>query len=238
MDFSLQLWSIKDEVNKDMKQALAFTSECGYNGVEFAGFGDLSAEDMKATLDANKLYSIGSHTSKDLFENALRENLEYNKAIGSKYMIIPHANFESREDVTKVVALLNESAKIAKEYGITVGYHNHAGEFEKFDDKYILDIIAEETTDDVCLEVDVYWVAKAGECPYEYLKKQEKKVKLVHLKQIDDNGDNCTWPEGNIDLKKVVEAAPNAEYFIVEQEGTADPKPAAKANIDFLKSRS
>ncbi len=236
MDFSLQLWSIRDEVKKDMKQALAFTSECGYNGVEFAGFGDLSAEEMKAALTANNLYSIGSHTSKDLFENALRESLEYNKAIGSKYMVLPYMEFKTREDVDAVVKLLNESAKVAKEYGITVGYHNHAGEFEKFDGKYILDIIAEETTDDVCLEVDVYWVAKAGECPYEYLKKQGKKVKLVHLKQIDGNGDNITWPEGNLDLKKIVESAPYAEYFIVEQEGTADPKPAAKANIDFLKN--
>jgi len=235
MDFSLQLYSIKDETAKDIKNALKFVGECGYNGVEFAGFGGLTAEDMKAELEKNGLYAVGSHTSKELFENALRENLEYNKKIGSKYMILPYANYETREDVDKIVNILNEAAKVAKEYGIKVGYHNHDQEFAKFDGKYILDIIAEETDDDVILEVDVYWVAKGGECPYEYLKKLGKKAELIHLKQIDDKGDNPTWPDGILDLEKIKEAAPYATYFIVEQEGIADPKSAAKANIDFLK---
>ena len=236
MDFSIQLWSLRSEYLHDFKSGLKFVGECGYNGVEFAGFGDLSAEEMKTELDKNNLYSIGSHTSKDLFENALRENLEYNKKIGSKYMIIPHASYETREDVDKVVAILNESAKVAKEYGITVGYHNHANEFEKIDGKYILDILAEETSDDVILEVDVFWVAKGGECPYEYLKKLGKKAELIHLKQIDENGDNSTWPKGILDINKIKESAPYAKYFVVEQEGSADPKPSAIENADFLKS--
>ncbi|MDD4688838.1 MAG: sugar phosphate isomerase/epimerase [Eubacteriales bacterium] len=235
MDLSLQLWSIKDETAKDFRKALEFVAECGYSGVEFAGFGDLTADEMKSELEKNNLYSIGSHTSKDLFENALIENLEYNKAIGSKYMIIPHASYETIEDVHNVAKLLNESAKIAKEYGIKIGYHNHAGEFEKFDGKYILDILAEETDDCVILEVDVFWVAKGGECPYEYLRKLGKKAELIHLKQIDDNGENSTWPNGTLELSKIKEAAPYAKYFIVEQEGTAEPKTAAKENVNYLK---
>lgn len=236
MDFSLQLWSIKNETAKDFKNALKLTSDWGYSGVEFAGFGNLSASEMKAELEKNNLYSIGSHTPKDLFESALRENLEYNRTIGSKYMIIPHAVFETKDDVIKVASLLNESAKIAKEYGITVGYHNHKDEFEKFDGKYILDILAEETSDDVILELDVFWVAKAGENPYEYIEKQGKKIKLIHIKQIDDKGENCICSEGNIDFKKVIDTAKYADYFIVEQEGDVDEKQAGKANIEYLKS--
>lgn len=236
MDFSLQLWSIKNETAKDFKNALKLTSDWGYSGVEFAGFGDLSAEEMKAELEKNNLYSIGSHTAKDLFETALEENLQYNKTIGSKYMIIPHAAYKSKEDVLKVADLLNKSSKIAKKYGITVGYHNHKDEFEKIDGKYILDILAEETNDDVILELDVFWVAKACENPYEYITKHGKKVRLIHIKQIDDKGENCICPEGNIDFKKIIETAKYAEYFIVEQEGDADENQAGKANIDYLKT--
>lgn len=236
MDFSLQLWSLREETSKDFKGALNFVGECGYSGVEFAGFGDLTADEMKAELDKNNLYSIGSHTSKDLFENALRENLEYNKKIGSKYMILPYAEFKTADDVRNTAKLLNDAAKVAKEYGITIGYHNHAQEFEKIDGKYILDMLAEETNDDVILEVDVYWVAKGGECPYDYLKKLGKKAELIHLKQIDENGDNSTWPKGILDVNRIKESAPYAKYFVVEQEGTADPKPSAIENADFLKS--
>lgn len=234
MEVSLQLWSIRDEVQKGMPAALQMVAEHGYAGVEYAGFGDLTAEEMKAELEKNGLYSIGSHTGMDLFETALRENLEYNQKIGSKYMIIPHAGYETKEDVQKVIDLLNDAGKVAAEYGLKVGYHNHAHEFEKFDGKYILDMIGEGTNENVVLEVDVFWVAKAGEDPYKYLEKWGKKVELVHCKQIDAQGENSTIPDGIIDFKKVAAAAPYAKYFIVEQEGDVEKVSASKANAAFM----
>lgn len=237
MDVSIQLWSVQDIIAKNgMQSTLSMVSEHGYKGVEFAGFGDLAPEEMKAELDKNNLYSIGSHTGPDLFRNALRENLEYNQKIGSKYMIIPWSEFKSKEDVDAVIQLLNESAVVAKEYGIKVGYHNHAQEFEKIDGKYILDMIAEGTSDDVILEVDVFWVSYAGEDPYEYLKKMGKKVELVHMKQIDDNKENVILSEGNIDFKKIAESAPYAKYFIVEQEGEVEKESASRLNAEFANS--
>lgn len=236
MEVSLQLWSVRDEVEKSMRDTLKMVKEHGYAGVEYAGFGGLTTEEMKAELDKNGLYSIGSHTGMDLFETALRENLEYNQKIGSKYMIIPWAKYDSKEDVQKVIDLLNASSAVAKEYGLKVGYHNHNQEFEKFDGKYVLDMIAEGTNDDVVLEVDVFWVAKAGEDPYRYLEKLGKKVELVHCKQIDDKGENVTIPEGIIDFKKIAAAAKYAKYFVVEQEGDVEKVSASKANAEFMNS--
>ncbi len=237
MESSIQMWSVREAVkNSGMRETLKMVSAHGYNGVEFAGFGDLSPEEMKAELDKNNLYSVGSHTGLDLFKTALRKNLEYNQKIGSKYMIIPGAKLESKEDVEDLIQLLNKSAEIAKEYGLKVGYHNHSKEFEKFDGKYILDMIAEGTNDDVILEVDVFWVAYAGEDPCRYLEKMGKKVELVHMKQIDDNKENVILSAGNIDFKKVVDSAKFAKYFVVEQEGTVDKEYASKENAAFMKT--
>ena len=72
MEVSVQLWSVRDEVEKSMRDTLKMVKEHGYAGVEYAGFGDLTAEEMKAELKKNGLYSIGSHTGMDLFETALR----------------------------------------------------------------------------------------------------------------------------------------------------------------------
>lgn len=87
MEFSLQLWSVENVVkDKGMADTLKMVKTHGYSGVEFAGFADMTAEDMKAELDKNNLYAVGSHTSMDLFKHSLRENLEYHQKIGAEYM--------------------------------------------------------------------------------------------------------------------------------------------------------
>lgn len=237
MEASIQMWSVRDSVEKKgMRETLKMVGQHGYDGVEFAGFGDLTPDEMKAELDKNNLYSVGSHTGVDLFKTALRENLEYNQKIGSKYMIIPGAKLDSKADVEDLIRLLNESAQVAKEYGLKVGYHNHSKEFEKIDGKYILDMIAEGTSDDVILEVDVFWVAYAGEDPYSYVEKLGKRVELVHMKQIDAQKENVILSAGDIDFKKVVASAKYAKYFVVEQEGDVDKEYASRENAAFMKT--
>ncbi len=237
MEASMQMWSVRDCVEKNgMAKTLEMVAKDGFSGVEFAGFGGLSPAEMKAELDKNGLYSVGSHTGYDLFQTALRENLEYNQKIGSKYMICPGAKLDTKEEAEALIQLLNEAAVIAKDYGLKVGYHNHSKEFKKIDGKYILDMIAEGTTDDVVMEIDVFWVAHAGEDPYAYVEKMGKRAELIHMKQIDDNKENVILSEGNIDFQKIRDTAKYAKYFVVEQEGDVDPIFASRKNGAFIQT--
>ena len=45
--FSLQLYSLRKETEKDFKGAIEKVAKMGYTGVEFAGYGGLAAEEMK-----------------------------------------------------------------------------------------------------------------------------------------------------------------------------------------------
>lgn len=237
MEFSLQLWSVENVVkDKGMADTLKMVKEHGYSGVEFAGFADMTAEDMQAELDKNNLYAVGSHTDMKLFKNSLRENLEYHKKIGAEYMIIPWCDYSNgMESVQGLIDLLNDSSVIAKEYGIKVGFHTHEPEFRKIDGKYIIDIIADGINDDVVLELDVYWIAFAGEDPYEYIEKLGKKVELIHMKQLGKDNSNVLLADGVIDFKKVVECAKYSKYFIVEQGDIEDQEDASLKNAEFLK---
>lgn len=239
MNISLQLWSVKEQTAQDFDQTLRQVAAMGYNGVEFAGFGGKSADEMKLLLDRAGLYSVGSHTSFDLFRNAPEEQLAYNKTLGSSYMICPGAPLNSRADVDALTDALNKAAVLAKKYGIKVGYHNHSHEFEKIDGKYIMDLIAENTSDDVVLEIDVFWVKNAGVDPYEYLTKWGKRVELVHLKQGTEDNVNVDMADGVIDMKKVMELAKYATHFIVEHEDFDKPvMDAVKNDVEFLKALS
>lgn len=241
MDISLQLYSVKDAAAKDYKAAVCRTANMGYSGVELDGWGNLPADEMKQLLDENGLYAVGSHTGVGYFKENFSDVLAWHKAVGAKYIMVPGGvELDSQEKVMDFCRLLNESAEEAKKYGIKVGYHNHAHEFQKIGGKYILDIIAENTVDDVVLEVDVYWVQYAGVDPYGYVESLGKKAELIHLKQIGENGDNVPLADGLIDMKHMIDSCRFAKYFIIEQEtflpDLEEVWAIQKSNIEHLKS--
>jgi sugar phosphate isomerase/epimerase len=236
MEVSLQLWSINDETKKDYKGSIAKVGNIGYNGVEFAGYGGLTAEEMVELLKQNNLYSVGTHCGLQVFAENFDEELQYSKTIGSKYIICPAAKVDTMDDIEYLVKHLNAAAEKAAKENIKVGYHNHDFEFITIDGKYAMDHIAEKTSDDVVLELDVFWLSYAGVDPVEYIKKWGKKVELIHIKQIGENKANVDVADGFIDMKTIKEAAEYAKYFVVEHEEFDKPVwDAIKNDYEYLK---
>ncbi len=236
MEVSLQLYSIQEETKKDFKSSVKRVAGIGYKGVEFAGYGGLSSEELKNLLKENNLYSVGSHTGIQIFENSFEEELAFNKAIGSQYIICPYAETDTKEKIDKLTRLLNSAAGLAVKENIKVGYHNHANEFIEIDGKLPLDMIAENTGDNVILELDVFWAAYAGIDPIEYIKKWGGKIELIHMKQMDSLKANVDMGDGILDMKKVKEAAEFARYFVVEHEEFDKPVwDSIKNDYEYLK---
>lgn len=239
MKLGAQLYSVKDEMEQDVFQTLEQIASMGYTGVEFAGYYDIPAYQMKQALDRYRLSVYGAHVPIERLEHHLQEELDYSIAIGNPYLICPFALFEKgKEDIDHVVSVLNHAASVCKAHDIAVGYHNHAQEFVKVNGTYILDWMMQQTTD-VVFELDVFWLAVAGIDPIAYIKQCGNRVELIHLKQISElpparalptssdqlfamlKGDfdkNVTFPEGVLDLHEIVATAADAKYFIVEQE--------------------
>lgn len=236
MKAGLQLWSLNQCLDDDIRKKLAYAAQCGYTSVEFAGFGGLSAQEMKRELQKNGLTAIGSHSGADIFRNSLESELDYLKTVGAGYMILPGVSIKTMDEVDEIAKLLNEAALVAAKYGIKVGYHNHAHEFEKIGGRYILDLLMEKTSDNMVFEIDVFWVAYAGLDPYEYVREKGVRVELIHMKQIDREKRDVMLPDGEIDFERIVAAAKFAKEFIVEQEGEVDKIEACKVNGAFVQA--
>ncbi len=237
MECSLQLYSLACGGVASLKEQINLAGQHGYDGIEFAGFSDLSVAEIKAEMEKYNLYSKSAHTSFFKFtDEELEESFKFHKDLGIEYVIQPWWDFKSIDDALNAAEKLNNANKIAKKYGLKVGYHNHAHEFEKFDGKYILDIIKENADDDIIFELDIFWVTRGGENAYSFIEKYGKAVELVHIKQIDNDGKNCDIPDGILDVTKVREAAKYAKYFIVEQESTGDSVASSKRNAEYLKT--
>ena len=235
MEISLQLYSIHEETQKDFAGSVQKVAEIGFQGVEFAGYGGLTAGEQVQLLKNCGLYSVGTHTGLSVFEDNFEAELSYSKAIGSKYIICPWAKVETMEEIDHLAEVLNRAAEKAAKEGIKVGYHNHDHEFVKIDGKYALDLLAERTNDNVVLELDVFWVAYAGVDPVEYIKKWGKRVELIHIKQIDANKANVDAADGILDMKKIKDAAEYATYFVLEHEEYDKPVwDAIRNDYDYL----
>jgi sugar phosphate isomerase/epimerase len=239
MDIGLQLYSIKEEEEESFEGALALTAKAGYTTVEFAGYFGNSPEQLKSLLSKNHLKALSTHIGIDRFRDAFDEELKYAKGVGYKLIICPWTDWKTKDEVLDDAKILEGCAKKAAKDGITVGYHNHAQEFKKFDGKYAMDILFENAPT-VKFEPDVYWVAVAGVDPVSYLAPLVKSGRLcaVHAKELAKTGtDNVYIGQGKIDFPGLAKIIPPAKYpYIVEQEEYTGPHfEGIKESYDGLK---
>jgi len=224
LPIALQLYSIKDEIEKNFELSLRRVAKIGYSGVEFAGYGGLTSLKLKALLDELGLKVCGSHVSLDELTNNIDNVIEYNLEIGNPYIICPYALYNDKVDFEKMAEKLNALAKKCSEKGVLLGYHNHGHEFQKFEGEYGLDIIYRETDAKlVKAEIDTYWVKYAGLDPVEYIKKHAGRCDLIHIKDMEIiDGEKRSTEVGNgiMDIKSIIEEAEKqgAKWLIVEQE--------------------
>ena len=70
---AIQLYSLRDELDKDFKGTLKTVKEMGYDGVEFAGLADNDPKEVKAWLDELGLVAVSAHVP---LEEFIREGEE------------------------------------------------------------------------------------------------------------------------------------------------------------------
>lgn len=226
---ALQLYSLRTEFEEDYKNTLERVSDLGFDGVEFAGFYGIDANEMKETLDEYNLKAAGSHTSYELLLQDLEGVMAYNKAIGNKHIICPMCFFPDEEALDSVIHNFDRIGKRLMEEGFVFSYHNHSHEFEKIKDTYILDTIFERSSV-VIPELDVYWVYRGNENPVEYIKKYSDKLQLLHLKDGTMEEGTALF-EGSVDIKGVLDSIADLdiEWLVVEDE---TPYPNSFASVE------
>ncbi len=238
MNIGIQLYTLRKLTSEDFVGTLSQISEIGYDGVEFAGYGNIVADDMKKYLNQFNLKAAGTHVSYQSVLDDLDSVLDYCTKLGVESVVIPAAKFDTYDGWLGFANDLNSFGERFKENGILFGYHNHAHEFEKLNDKYILDIIFENTDPNyVVAELDTYWIKKGKEDPVDYVGKYQGRVPLIHAKDMSSNGDVDTEVgSGIIDFKSVVEASGNARWLIVEQESfNMEPMQSVAISLKNLK---
>jgi sugar phosphate isomerase/epimerase len=247
LGIGLQLYTLRDDLAADFRGTLRRVAELGYEGVEFAGYGGLAAEELRDLLQELNLKAIGAHVSLINTRAHIQKEIAYLKTIGAQYYIIPHIAVEDRKDAKAWQVLFEffeEAGRQVREAGLTFGYHNHAFEFEiKVGEEFVFDALYASTTpENVVAEMDVCWVQYAGQDPLQYVKKYAGRLPLLHLKDFKSSDqeqmDTVELGKGEVDLKNVIQASSDAgvEWLIVEQDRCANPPLASvETSLQWVK---
>lgn len=262
----LQLYTVRDEMQKDLPATLKVVKEAGYDYVEPAGLFGLSGEEFKAELDKAGLIAVSAHVPlAEMLANP-EEAIKTYKTLGCKFFAVPYLGGGERygdPNFDSILSGIEKFGALCHENGLTLLYHNHDFEFEKTaEGQYVLDYMYEKISPQ-CLqtELDTCWVNIGGEEPASYIRKYAGRCPVVHLKDfIGGKTENMYALIGTDEatsekseefafrpvgqgvqnfpeiLKAAVESG--AEYVIVEQDDTngIPSLEAAKMSRDYLKS--
>ena len=190
---AVQLYSVRDDMEKDFYGTIRKMKEFGYDGVEFAGLFGQNPEEIKAFCEEIGIVPISAHVPYyDMLENPEAVLADY-KTIGCKYVVVPYLTEECRPGTDGFAATVEGVRKIgeaAKALGLQLLYHNHDFEFVKIGEEYALDVLYSSVSEDLLkTEIDTCWVNVAGVVPSEYIEKYSGRSPVVHLKDFKRSGE-------------------------------------------------
>ena len=210
-DLGIQLYTMAKPLSDDFTGTIRKLAEFGYKNLEFAGpyyfspeeeiknnplvsvmglsgygYHGHSPKEIRKMLDDLGLASTSAHISDSSLKHNIDEAIEAANIIGQKYILSPAFHGQTPEEFKAAAELYNNFGEKCKAGGIHYGYHTHNGEFAVHDGVTPFDILVKETDPElVCFELDLFWAAVAGVDAVKLVKQYPGRVKLLHIKDID-----------------------------------------------------
>jgi len=230
---ALQLYSVREDCARDLPGTLEAVADMGYDGVEFAGYYDRSAEQLRKMLDDLGLRAAGTHIGIDtLLGDELERTVQFNRILDNRFLVVPALPEERRNSKAawlETASLMNEISERLKPEGMLVGYHNHAVEFQPVNGELLWDIFFGSTVPDVVMQLDTGNAMHGGVSPdgvLEILRRYPGRSLTVHLKEFSSTNDKAVIGEGEVKWQEffsLCETIGHTEWYIVEQESYAYP---------------
>jgi sugar phosphate isomerase/epimerase len=253
----LQLYSLRDQLSKDVTTVINKVAAAGYKTVETwqynkaGGFFGLDAKAFKNLLNDNGLTIPSGHFLMDMYlssgkTNDLHDYIEAANTLGMEYLIIGYINsdfIKTADDFKRVAEKFNGIARICGQSGLKMGYHNHNFEWKEAGGTTFYDTLLSETDPAlVHMEMDIYWVVRAGMDPVAIIKAHPGRFFAFHIKDMDKTHAelNTEIGKGSIDFKSILNYSKLAgiKYYIVEQENyiNIDPYISITESCAYVKN--
>lgn len=248
-----QLYSFREFIKtpEAVEDTFRRLHEMGYEAVQLSSsLAPMPEEQLKRLLEKYGLNPCSSHEQAGMIVGEPEKVIDHLKKLNVNHVAYPapHKSLTSRGETVEWAKELNERAKQFRAAGIILAYHNHHGEFYKFGDKTILELLYENAPE-MEGEIDTFWVQRGGGCPVEWIQRLDKRMRVLHIKDygMERRELESFWSvdcvmrpigEGTLNWKEIIGTAEKCgvEWFVVEHDGNcADPFASFKASMDFLR---
>ena len=244
---SVQLYTLAAEFSDDMNGSLDKLAKIGLKNVEAFDFVRRPAE-IRAALDASGLASPTGHApllSDELWTPdgsiptpSNEVVFEAAAEIGMKTVIdpmVPTERWLTEDGVKDIAERLNAASEKAKEFGLAVGYHNHAQEFlADFDGQTAYQRFLSLVDPAVQIELDLYWALVGGQDVVSLVEQIGDQLVAIHVKDGIKPPSNPFEPgapkfssstldqrhagEGEVPTVEAMKAAKNVKYAVIEYD--------------------
>ncbi len=234
----IQLYTVRASMATDVPGTLRAIAGIGYREVEFAGYGDHSAPQIRHLLNDLGLKAPSSHMDVRELREDPGQLIETAAEIGHDYVTIAWLNPEDRltiYDYKGWADSFNDIGEVCRKNGLRLAYHNHEFEFLSLDGQVPFDILLGGTDPAlVDFELDMFWVRKAGQDIVDVLNKAPDRFTMAHIKDMDEQGNMADVGSGGIDYEDILgsDAASGLRHLFVEHDQPSDPfKSAAISHL-------
>ncbi len=245
----LQLYTVRDLMEKDFDGTLEKLAQIGYQNMEFAGYFNKTPQQVRATLDRLKLVSRSSHIGANLMRADAAKEIASAKTIGQEYITLPSYPFARTGGIDawkQGAAEFNKWGAMCRDAGIRLAYHNHNAEFAAVDGGPTgYDVLMRETDPAlVDFEMDLYWTVFADQNPIALFAKYPGRFTMWHVKDMVVTGTTKGMAPvggGTVDFKSIFAKAGQSglKYFFVEHDnaaaGPGGSLASAQASYSYLK---
>jgi sugar phosphate isomerase/epimerase len=231
----IELYSVRDELAKDLMGTVRAVAKMGYEVVEFFSpyfqWTPEYAKEVRKLLDDLGIRCPSTHNSANsLGPDNIQKAIELNQILGAKYIVMASAGRVEGLDGWKGVAeRLTQASEKLKPLGMRAGFHNHKLEFVPIEGQRPMDVLAANTPKDVTLQLDVGTCVDAGADPVAWIKANPGRITSIHCKEWgagEGKGYSLLFGEGDAPWVKIFDAAESVggvEYYLIEQEGSRYP---------------
>ena len=255
-DIGIQIYTLRNQIDESLEKTLEKVAEIGYSWIEAYGYENRKILGKTPTEFKNLVNGLGmtmpsihsvtevsSGKGKSAILEEMKVTIEDAKTAGAKYLVYAYLEEEERDsmdDYKRHADIFNDFGELCKNAGIQFAYHNHDFEFMNFDGVIPYDYLLENTDPElVKMELDLYWITKAGKDPITYFNKYPGRFELWHVKDMEP-GEEKFFAEvghGIMNFKPIFDERETAgmKYFFVEQdESRRDPIESIRMSYNYL----
>jgi len=214
----------------------------GYSKVEFAGLHDHPATEVAEWLKQLNLISPSSHADLRVMFAEPQKVIDDALALGNTTLIVPWLpeNLRSKAAWPQVRDTLMGWSELASNNTLQLGYHNHDFEFADENGWRLFDaLMTEFTAEQLTLELDLFWITKAGVDVAAHLQGHAARITHCHIKDMNSAGEMTEVGSGEIDFAQHLRTLESTEpgrlqHHYVEHDRPNNALASAQTSIAHL----